>query len=132
MTSALDERYGTSRSRRRSHWWGGIVAGVLVVLVIAFWALTTYGPNATLSANYDVVNFAVADDGASVDVDYMVTVDPSTHVACAIEATSKQSAVVGWVVVDLPPTETATRGGTELISTVQEASTVVVKECWIP
>lgn len=131
MTSALDERYGTRDPQRRMERWGYLVAAVLVLGVIGFWALSTFGPNATAQVSTSVVNFRVADDGQHVQVDYIVTVDPGTELSCALEATSKQSAVVGWLVVDLEASAEPSRALSNEIATVQTASTVVVKECWV-
>ncbi|KAB1657929.1 DUF4307 domain-containing protein [Pseudoclavibacter chungangensis] len=128
MTSALDERYGTRQSTRRDRW-GYLVGAVLLVVVIGFWAFTTFGPDAEAQVSTSVVNFRVADDGEAIEVDYVVTAQPGTALACTIEATSAQSAVVGWVVVELPAAQLSTQAYTEVVSTVQTATTVVVEDC---
>lgn len=128
MTSALDERYGTQRSARRDRL-GYIVGATLLVVVIGFWAFTTFGPDAQAQVSTSVVNFRVAEHGQAIEVDYVVTAQPGTSLACTIEATSAQSAVVGWVVVELPAAQLATQSYTEVVSTVQPATTVVVEDC---
>lgn len=152
----LDDRYGRApRSRRRARdgwggddarpsagsegerarrwgWmrWGAVVAA-LTIVVVGFWALTQAQQGATSTLSTNVVNFRVPDD-ARIEADIAITVQPGTALACALEATNAQHLVVGWNVIDVPPSDANTTMLTTEVRTTQRAETVVVKSCWIP
>lgn len=121
-----------SAGRDRRPWSrvGVIVTAVLTVATIAFWGLTQWQQGASATVSTSVVNFRIPDDG-TIEADVRYTVYPGTAMSCALEATNDMHLVVGWTVVDLPPSDTSTRIVTSEVRTTQRAATIVVKSCWV-
>jgi hypothetical protein len=94
--------------------------------------------NSLSSVSFKDVGY-VTTDATVAEVDFQVTREPGTAVKCAIKALDSKFAVVGWKVVDIPPSqaeETADGGRTvsQRVSLRTESLAVsgVVDSCWIP
>jgi len=81
----------------------------------------------------------VTTDATLAEVDFQVTREHGTPVQCAVKALDSKYAVVGWKVVDIPPSEpdgTADGGRTvsQRVAVRTESLSVsgVVDSCWIP
>lgn len=134
MSSAdeLAARYGKARTASRGgERWPWVAGGAMLLLVLGFWAATNLlgGPGATASA--EIARFRVTSP-SSVEVDYLASVRPGSPLACVLEARSDRHGAVGWSIIELPPADSETRGEQARIVTVGEASTVLVRECWVP
>jgi hypothetical protein len=70
-------------------------------------------------------------DDTLVSVSFEVTGPQDTPMACSVQALNEQFAVVGWKVVELPPSEQRTRNLTELVRTTELSNTGVVDTCWV-
>ncbi|UNK69882.1 DUF4307 domain-containing protein [Microbacterium sp. H1-D42] len=127
MTTAreLDERYGR-KGRRPLPW---IIGGVLAVAVIVFFGWTTVAKqmNAVDAAD---LGFTVVDTH-SVDLRFQFTAPRGADVACAVEALDVEFGVVGWKIVEFSGNESHTQGVQVSIPTVAEATTGLVKSCWV-
>jgi hypothetical protein len=53
-------------------------------------------------------------------------------VACAVHALNASYGIVGWVVVDVPPSEQWTRVFDTTLRTSEFAVTGLLYECWLP
>lgn len=128
--SELDERYGTSRRVTfNSTRWVWIAALVMLIGVVVFWALTALSPSATVetqTARYEVTS------PASITLQARVSVQPGTPLACAVEAHNTTGTVVGWKVVELPPSDQAHQVIEVALQTTQPADVAQVRECWVP
>lgn len=125
----LAERYGRSRrTGRRTLGW--VVVGVLAVGAVALLGWSTLA-NALNSVDADTTAFALVDERA-VEVTFQVSVTPDTDIACALEAQDAEHGIVGWKVVEIAASADHTRSLTERIPTVAEATTGLVRSCWIP
>lgn len=82
-------------------------------------------------------------DATQTELDFQVTREPGTAVKCAIKALDSKFAVVGWKVVDIPPTQPDSQqsrgadGGRtiarrEVLRTESQSVSAVVDSCWIP
>ncbi|MFD5224875.1 DUF4307 domain-containing protein [Microbacterium sp. NPDC058342] len=127
MTTAreLDERYGRT-GRRRLPWVIGIA--VAAAVVIAFGWMTVVGQMNAVDA--DDIGFTVT-DAHSVDLRFQYTAPQGADVACVVQALDKEFGVVGWKVVEIPGTESHERAIDVRIPTVAEATTSLVKTCWV-
>lgn len=130
-TPDLDARYGrTPTSRRRRRWIAFASAAALLVLVAA-WAVWAGGANP--SPALDLQNTGYQLLGADqVSVRYELTVDPGTAVQCAVQALDVHFEVVGWKVVDIPPSDKRTRAFVDTVRTVSPANTGLIYRCWLP
>jgi len=78
-------------------------------------------------------------DSTVAEVDFQVTREPGNPVKCAVKALDSKFAVVGWKVVDVPPSAadgTADGGRTvaQRVTVLTESESVsgLVDGCWIP
>jgi len=125
----LDARYGKSprASKRRT----GVSIGVTVALVIgvvAFWAITSLNPAATIESQMG--GFTV-ESPSEITATARVSVQPGTPVACAIQASNEGSSIVGYQVVQLDPQAEQHQTVHVTLRTTSAADTVEVRECWV-
>ncbi|PJJ71502.1 uncharacterized protein DUF4307 [Diaminobutyricimonas aerilata] len=127
----LDQRYGrTPRRASRSRWWAVGVAAAFVVVLVAWvvWGGLLGRPAQLESRD---VGYVISDDGREIDVRWRLTVEPGTETRCAVQALSDSFAIVGWRIVDLPPSDQRTREFRETVRTVEEPDTGLIHSCWV-
>lgn len=78
-------------------------------------------------------------DATVAEVDFQVTREPANAVKCAVKALDSKFAVVGWKVVDVPPsaadgTPDGGRTVAQRVTLLTESPSVsgLVDSCWIP
>jgi hypothetical protein len=49
-----------------------------------------------------------------------------------VQALSDKFAVVGWKVIEVPPSDLANRSFTEVVRTSELATTGLISNCWLP
>ncbi len=124
----LDDRYGRSSARsRRTRW---IVLAVIAAALVGYLGWTTITRTMN-QVDYDTTGFRKVDDH-QITVDFQVTTQPDTAVACAIEAQDTEHGIVGWKVVEYPADPAHTRRFSETVPTTALATTGLVTSCWIP
>ncbi|WP_440711183.1 DUF4307 domain-containing protein [Herbiconiux sp. YIM B11900] len=128
--AALDQRYGrTPGSRARGKliaWLGGIGVAVVITAWVVWGGLS--GSAATLKTQ-DTAHLVV--DSRSVQVDFDLTIPRGDTASCVVQALSEKFAVVGWKVVDIPASDSATRSFSETVRTSELASTGLIYNCWL-
>jgi hypothetical protein len=126
----IDARYGRSpRSRKREKQLGIVAAAVFAVVLVAWviWAgLDAVG--STLETK-DIAHSITSD--TSVDVTFQLSVEPGTPTYCAVQALNERFAVVGWKVIEVPPSDAFNRTLTESVRTTELASTGLIYRCWL-
>lgn len=123
----LDERYGRVRSPRR-RWAAGIAIaiGAAVVAMLGWFAIS-----GTLDAvDVDTTGFEIV-DAHSVSLEFQVTAPADRSFACALETQDEEHGIVGWRVVEYPPSDGRARAFHETIPTTAEATTGFVNSCWV-
>ncbi len=127
----LEERYGRTPSRRRRTRLVAWVAGSAVAVVVIAWVLWAGldGTNATV-ATQDIAHTVI--DDSHVEVRYDVTLPRGEGALCAVQALSDKFAVVGWKVIEVPPSDLANRSFTEIVRTSELATTGLISNCWLP
>lgn len=134
MTSAqqrLDERYGRTAGGERRTRRLMIIAGVIFAIVVTAWVV--WGGLSGTSAELESRELGYANiTENSIDVRWEVSVTPGTNVSCAIQALNESFGIVGWRVVDLPPSTERTRVLTETLRTAELPVTGLPYECWLP
>ena len=130
VSSNLDKRYGRtpgSRLRERRVLW--IVAGAFAVILTAWvvWAgLDGAGP----SIEARDTRHSIIDEN-SISVTFEVSLPTGTPSSCAVQALNESFTVVGWKVIDLPPSDQYTRSFTEVLHTTELSNTGLIYRCWL-
>lgn len=129
--SDLDARYGRStRSRRVENRVLWTLGGIIAVVFGAWVVLVAFdGTSASLETN-DVAHEIV--DEHSVRVSFSLNVAPGTATTCAVQALNEDHAIVGWKIVEIPPSEDRNRVISETVLTSQQSNTGLVYSCWLP
>jgi hypothetical protein len=126
----LAARYGRGPvDRKRSRWW---FAGTAALFVVVFGAWLWWGGLASPGAQLEArdAGYEVIDD-RNVTVEWRLTVEPGTAASCAVQALNDAYGVVGWKVVEVPPSETRTRLLSEQLRTTAPATTGLIYRCWL-
>ncbi|WP_167550840.1 DUF4307 domain-containing protein [Cryobacterium arcticum] len=130
MSSNLDKRYGRTpgtRLRDRRVLW--IVAGAFAVILTAWvvWAgLDGAGP----SIEARDTRHSIIDEN-TISVTFEVSVPSGTPSSCAVQALNESFTVVGWKVIDVPPSDQYTRSFTEVLHTTELSNTGLIYRCWL-
>lgn len=130
VSSNLDERYGrTSGSRMRDRRVLWIVAGAFALILTAWvvWAgLDGAGPAIEArDTRHQII------DENSISVTFEVSLPTDTASSCAVQALNESFTVVGWKVIDLPPSNDYTRSFTEIVKTTELSNTGLIYRCWL-
>ncbi|WP_130176130.1 DUF4307 domain-containing protein [Cryobacterium sp. SO1] len=130
VSSNLDERYGrTSGSRMRDRRVLWIVAGAFALILTAWvvWAgLDGAGPAIEArDTRHQII------DENSISVTFEVSLPTDTASSCAVQALNESFTVVGWKVIDLPPSDDYTRSFTEIVKTTELSNTGLIYRCWL-
>ena len=115
-----------SRTRRRTS--NGPSFGLFLVVIAWVLWVGLLGPSASLDSR-DIGYQLVGDN--SVEVRYEVTADTGRNVSCAVEALAEDFSIVGWHVVELPPSDQRTRQFRATLRTTQPAVTGLIYRCWL-
>jgi hypothetical protein len=70
-------------------------------------------------------------DEHSVKVTFEVSMPPQTKSSCAVEALNEGFTIVGWKIVDLPPSDAYTRSFTEIVRTTELSNPGLIYRCWL-
>ncbi|MFM6974883.1 MAG: DUF4307 domain-containing protein [Agromyces sp.] len=123
--SSLDARYGMRQPIRRGWWIAGIASTLAIVLGWMVWV--NFGSVAIetqdVTHQYDAAT-------QEMSITWNVSAKPGTRLSCALQALNEEFQVVGWKVVDLPPSTDYTRQFTERIRTVMVPNTGLAYSCW--
>ncbi|TQJ40226.1 uncharacterized protein DUF4307 [Arthrobacter sp. SLBN-112] len=134
--TSLANRYG-AKKRRLSPRAARVAIGLALTAGIGFLAWVTTS-NSLSGVTFKDVGYSTS-DATLAEVDFQVTREPGKSVKCAVKALDSKFAVVGWKVVDIPPSAadgTADGGRTVAqrvtLRTESESVSGVVDSCWIP
>ena len=130
LSSNLDERYGrTSGSRLRDRRVQWIVAGVFA-LILTGWVVWAGLDGAAPTIEARDIGHQIIDDD-SISVTFEVSLPTGTASSCAVQALNETFTVVGWKVIDLPPSDAYTRSFTEVLHTTELSNTGLIYRCWL-
>ncbi|MFD1714329.1 DUF4307 domain-containing protein [Amnibacterium flavum] len=128
--SDLDARYGRtrrSRLRNRTIAW---IAAVAVAVVFAAWVVWAGLDGTGPSLEVRDTGYYTGQDTATAR--FELTVDPGTPVRCAVQALNAEYEIIGWKVVDIPPSDERTRAFAETVRTTMQPDTGLIYRCWLP
>jgi hypothetical protein len=130
VSTQLDDRYGRTRNRsrrdRRTLW----IAGSVFAVVLAAWVIWAGLDGAKPVIDARDLAYTVVDD-RTVSVTFSVSMPAGTTSSCAVEALNESFTVVGWKVVDIPPSDRFTRAFTETVRTSELATTGLIYQSWL-
>jgi hypothetical protein len=124
---ALDARYGRRPPLSRRARWGAIVVAAAVVLAGGVWFVVG-SLGAALETN-DIGH--KVNDQYSVTVNFELSVPPGSATSCALQAQNEQHGIIGWKIVDIPPSDRFTRSFTQTVRTAERAFTGLIYRCWL-
>lgn len=126
----LETRYG--RTPRRRLWDRRILwttAGVFFVVLTA-WVVWAGLDGASPTIETRDTRHSIIDEN-SVSVTFEVSMPTGKAASCAVQALNESFTVVGWKVIDLPPSDLYTRSFTEVLRTTELSNTGLVYRCWL-
>lgn len=129
--SALDRRYGRTRSYRLRRRWIAVIVGGAFVVIFGAWVIFAAFDGTSASVDSNDAGYVIHDDH-SATVTSEVSVDPGTKVDCAVEVLNSGFDVVGWKVVHLPASTASTNTYTTQIKTTNRGVTGLIDKCWLP
>jgi len=107
--------------------WG--LGGLFAVVLIA-WVVWTGldGASVTIEAR-DTAHTII--DEHSVSVTFEVSMPAGSSSSCAVQALNESFTVVGWKIIDLPPSNLYTRSYTQVVNTTELSNTGLIYKCWL-
>lgn len=127
----LRARYGRTPAHSRRERTLGISALVVILVAATLWVWWVATEPGTAQLQSRTIGHEIVDD-TQVDVIFEVSVEPGTTVECGIEALNSAYGIVGWVQLELPPSDAFTATHVVEVRTSEEATTGLVSECWVP
>jgi hypothetical protein len=125
----LAERYGRSgATRRRTLWWVAVGTVAVLATVVLGWSTVSRSMG---SVDADTTGYSI-DGEHAVTVRAQVNYTGSEAITCAFEAQDTEHGIVGWRVVEYAASEESSRTVVETVPTVAEATTGLIRSCWIP
>lgn len=129
-SDALADRYGRSPRTQHSQRW--IVVALAGGLVIAFvlWLLWRGSIGADSVIDAQVAAFEAIDDTA-MEVTVVIDFDPADTASCAIEIQSSNKSIVGWIIVDVPASDSRARVIDQRVNTTERGVVGLISRCWL-
>ncbi len=125
----LDRRYGRTSSRRMGRRVWAVVVGAAVAAASIAWVV--WGGLLSPESDTEVRDLGYSTTATTTSVDWELTIPAGRTASCAVQALTDNRAVVGWRVVDVPPSEQRTRRFTEQLRTSEPAVTGLIYRCWL-
>ena len=129
-SAVIQSRYGrtTTRKRRdRRILWG---LGGIFVLVLGAWVMWTGLDGASTQIEARDIGHTIIDEH-SVSVSFEVALPVNRTASCAVQALNESYSVVGWKIIDLPPSTLYNRSFTEVLRTTDLSNTGLIYQCWL-
>ncbi len=127
---ALASRYGRTpgNARRRVIVIASIAGTLLVSFVLWLWWAGIVGSPTSLEVR-DIGHVIVSD--SETEVRWQLTVTPGSATRCAVHALNESFGIVGWIVIDVPPSTELTRDFTQVVRTSELAVSGLIYRCWL-
>ncbi|MDH6236064.1 DUF4307 domain-containing protein [Cryobacterium sp. CG_9.6] len=129
-STVLENRYGrtrASRTRDARLLWG--LGGIFAIVLVA-WVVWTGLDGASEKIEARDTRHSIIDDH-SISVTFEVSMPANSTASCAVQALNESFTVVGWKVVDIPPSDLYTRSFTQVLRTTDLSNTGLIYQCWL-
>ena len=129
-SAVIQSRYGRTPQRRvrdRRILWG---LGGIFAVVLGAWVLWTGLDGASTQIEARNIGHTIIDEH-TVSVTFEVALPVNRTASCAVQALNESYSVVGWKIIDLPPSTLYNRSFTELLRTTDLSNTGLIYECWL-
>ena len=129
-SAGIQSRYGRTPMRKRRDrriLWG---LGGIFVLVLGAWVLWTGLDGASTQIEARDIGHTIIDEH-SVSVTFEVALPVNRTASCAVQALNESYSVVGWKIIDLPPSSLYNRSFTEVLRTTDLSNTGLIYQCWL-
>ena len=70
-------------------------------------------------------------DEHTVSVTFEVSLPVNRTASCAVQALNESYSVVGWKIIDLPPSTLYNRSFTQILRTTDLSNTGLIYQCWL-
>jgi hypothetical protein len=130
VSAELETRYGRTPARRKRERLFLWIGAAVFVVVLAAWVVWAGLDGSKPTIETQDIGYSVNDEH-SVTVRFQVSVPTGTATSCAVEALNETFTVVGWKVIDLPPSDQYTRSFTEDVRTSELSTTGLIYRCWL-
>lgn len=126
----IDARYGRTPQRRRRTVIVAALVGAAVLATAVVWVVWVglFTPGAAID-NQDIGYRHVG--ASSLQITEQISADPGTRVTCSFEGLDEKFAIVGWRIVDIPPSTQRTFRHTVTVRISQPAVNGTVGACWL-
>lgn len=129
--TALDVRYGRTRSNRRRQWVAGIVGGSVLAVALGLWAVwANLGDTSQLLESRTLATEQLSDH--QIRVTFEVSAHAQQASDCAVIAVNDIRSPVGWEVIPVATDEQRTQVVTTVLNTSEPSVNAMVYRCWIP
>lgn len=126
----IQSRYGRTDGRKRRDrriLWG---LGGIFVVVLGAWVVWTGLDGASTQIEARNIAHTIVDEH-TVSVTFEVSLPVNRTASCAVQALNESYSVVGWKIVDLPPSTLYNRSFTETLRTTDLSNTGLIYRCWL-
>jgi hypothetical protein len=130
VSAELETRYGRTPARRKRERLFLWIGAAVFVVVLAAWVVWAGLDGSKPTIETQDIGYSVNNEH-SVTVRFQVSVPTGTATSCAVEALNETFTVVGWKVIDLPPSDQYTRSFTEDVRTSELSTTGLIYRCWL-
>jgi hypothetical protein len=124
-------RYGRTPEVQKRQKVVGIMGAIGVAVVLVTWIVWAGPMRASSQFQARDLGFSIADE-RNIVVQFEITVTPNTRMQCAVQALSADYGIVGWRVVDIPPSSQRTRVFEQPLRTSDMPVTGLLYRCWVP
>lgn len=126
----IQSRYGRTPARKRRDRRVLWALGGIFVLVLGAWVLWTGLDGASTQIEARDIGHTIINEH-TVSVTFEVSLPANRTASCAVQALNESFSVVGWKIIDLPPSTLYTRSFTEILRTTNMSNTGLIYQCWL-
>ncbi len=129
-SAEIQSRYGRTvahKARDRRILWA---LGVIFVLVLGAWVVWTGLDGASTQIEARDIGHTIIDEH-TVSITFEVALPTNRTASCAVQALNESYSVVGWKIIDLPPSTLYNRSFTEVLNTTDLSNTGLIYQCWL-